>query len=169
MGVNPQFLCTSSVTTPMRFLLDPNISTTDIYTTLSNIWIEHDQITVIWEKSDLSMLPSDVAVQYASIMRTDAPTSTRGTGSSSTSVKQSAGASVTPLQSTSTPQVSSNTAITSSSSTSRGSQFGQKSSEFAQTTDSGKDSSASRGASHGWPGWFSVVLVAGSWWLGRLL
>ncbi|KAK8046618.1 hypothetical protein PG996_014682 [Apiospora saccharicola] len=41
--LDPQFICTSSVTTPMAFLLDPNISTADIYTTLSDVSIEHDQ------------------------------------------------------------------------------------------------------------------------------
>lgn len=52
----------------MGFLLDPNISTADIYTTLSDLWIEHDQITVLWEKTDLSVLPKEVALSYASIM-----------------------------------------------------------------------------------------------------
>ncbi|KAK8002963.1 xylose isomerase-like protein [Apiospora arundinis] len=66
--VDPQWICTSSVTTPMPFLLDPNISTADIYTTLSNIWIEHDQVTVQWEEKDLEMFPSSVATHYASIM-----------------------------------------------------------------------------------------------------
>ncbi|KAK8111381.1 uncharacterized protein PG998_007838 [Apiospora kogelbergensis] len=65
---DPQWICTSSVTTPMPFLLDPNISTTDIYTTLSNLWIEHDQLTVQWEEKDLALFPSTVATHYASIM-----------------------------------------------------------------------------------------------------
>ncbi|KAK7744392.1 hypothetical protein SLS62_010182 [Diatrype stigma] len=45
----------------MAFLLDPNISTADVYTTLSHLWIEHDQVTVQWEKTDLRVLPEDVA------------------------------------------------------------------------------------------------------------
>ncbi|KAK6834464.1 hypothetical protein PG987_009158 [Apiospora arundinis] len=79
--VDPQWICTSSVTTPMPFLLDPNISTADIYTTLSNLWIEHDQVTVQWEEKDLSMFPSSVATHYASIMgKSPAPHNT-GAGS----------------------------------------------------------------------------------------
>ena len=54
----------------MAFLLDPNITTADIYTTLSGLWIEHDQITVQWEKEDLSILPTKVVTLYESIMET---------------------------------------------------------------------------------------------------
>ncbi|KAI1263233.1 hypothetical protein F5Y18DRAFT_395076 [Xylariaceae sp. FL1019] len=69
VSANPQYLCTSSLTTPMAFLLDPNISTADIYTTLPpNLWIEHDQLTVQWGQSDLKIFPMDVANRYASIM-----------------------------------------------------------------------------------------------------
>ncbi|KAH8666447.1 hypothetical protein BX600DRAFT_461794 [Xylariales sp. PMI_506] len=73
MEINPKYFCTSSVTTPMAFLIDPSISTADVYTTLSNLWIEHDQITVQWEESDLVLFPSNVALQYASIMGVQAP------------------------------------------------------------------------------------------------
>ena len=52
----------------MGFLLDPNISTADVYATLSNLNIEHDQLAVLWEESDLAALPSGVVAQYASIM-----------------------------------------------------------------------------------------------------
>lgn len=53
----------------MAFLLDPNISTDDIYTTLPpELWIEHDQITVQWEPTDLDLLPVAVASQYAHLM-----------------------------------------------------------------------------------------------------
>ncbi|KAI0835105.1 hypothetical protein F5Y06DRAFT_144028 [Hypoxylon sp. FL0890] len=62
------YFCTSTVTTPMGFLLLPNITTTDIYTTLSDLWIEHDQVTVAWQESDLKLLPREVATRYASIM-----------------------------------------------------------------------------------------------------
>lgn len=55
--------------TPMGFLLDPNITSADIYTTLSHLWIEHDQITVQWEETDLYILPKEVSTSYASIMR----------------------------------------------------------------------------------------------------
>ena len=63
----------------MAFLLDPNITSTDIYTTLSSLWIEHDQVTVQWEQSDLPGLPTGVATLYESIMRShesDMPMST---------------------------------------------------------------------------------------------
>ncbi|KAI1486526.1 hypothetical protein F5X96DRAFT_673589 [Biscogniauxia mediterranea] len=66
----PRFLCTSVISTPMAFLLDPNISTADIYTTLStsSLMLEHDQMTVQWERTDLPNLPSEVAESYASMM-----------------------------------------------------------------------------------------------------
>ncbi|KAK6221986.1 hypothetical protein LQW54_001206 [Pestalotiopsis sp. IQ-011] len=66
--MDAQYLCTSTVTTPMAFLLDPNISTTDVFTTLSSLYIEHDQLAVLWEETDLPALPTEVAAQYASIM-----------------------------------------------------------------------------------------------------
>ncbi|KAI0515058.1 hypothetical protein F5B22DRAFT_199883 [Xylaria bambusicola] len=62
------YLCTSSVTTPMAFLLDPNITTADVYTTLAPEWIMHDQVTVQWEQSDLEHFPSGVASQYKYMM-----------------------------------------------------------------------------------------------------
>lgn len=62
------YFCTSTVTRPMAFLLVANISTTDIYTTLSNIQIEHDQMTVAWQEADLKNLPKEIAMRYASIM-----------------------------------------------------------------------------------------------------
>ncbi|OTA62235.1 hypothetical protein K449DRAFT_433891 [Hypoxylon sp. EC38] len=62
------YFCTSSVTTPMGFLLLPNITTADIYTIMSNMWVEHDQITVAWQETDLDLFPEEVAAKYASIM-----------------------------------------------------------------------------------------------------
>ncbi|KAK8037962.1 hypothetical protein PG994_014729 [Apiospora phragmitis] len=84
--LDPQWICTSSVTTPMPFLLDPNISTADIYTTLSNIWIEHDQVTVQWEEKDLAVFPPSVAAHYASIMGKPAAPENTGTASSASGV-----------------------------------------------------------------------------------
>ncbi|KAI1733699.1 hypothetical protein F4680DRAFT_440859 [Xylaria scruposa] len=75
--IDSSFLCTSSITTPMAFLLDPNISTADVYTTLPpKLWIEHDQMTVQWEPTDLELLPVIVASQYARLMGITAPPST---------------------------------------------------------------------------------------------
>ncbi|KAH9907185.1 hypothetical protein F4778DRAFT_526194 [Xylariomycetidae sp. FL2044] len=71
IAADPRFLCTSSLTSPSAFLLIPNISTTDIYTTLStNLpkFIEHDQLTVQWEEADLQNFPPEVATHYASLM-----------------------------------------------------------------------------------------------------
>ncbi|KAI1424643.1 hypothetical protein F5Y12DRAFT_432032 [Xylaria sp. FL1777] len=69
MSVDPEYLCTSTITTPMAFLLDPDISTADIYTTLApELWIEHDQVIVQWEPSDLELLPVGVASQYRLMM-----------------------------------------------------------------------------------------------------
>ncbi|RWA06821.1 hypothetical protein EKO27_g8290 [Xylaria grammica] len=77
MPVDPEYLCTSSITSPMAFLLDPNVSTADVYTTLApEIWIEHDQMTVEWQPSDLSLLPVNVASQYQLMMGITAPPST---------------------------------------------------------------------------------------------
>jgi hypothetical protein len=93
LSINPEYLCTSNITSPMTFLLDPNISTTDVYTTLAPpvasaselLWVVHDQITVQWEQSDLQLFPEDVASQYACIMGiTELPTSIGGTMSSGT-------------------------------------------------------------------------------------
>ncbi|KAI0442734.1 hypothetical protein F4803DRAFT_346723 [Xylaria telfairii] len=69
ISIDSGYLCTSSITSPMAFLLDPNISTDDIYTTLPpELWIEHDQITVQWEPTDLELFPVVVASQYAHMM-----------------------------------------------------------------------------------------------------
>ncbi|KAI1194461.1 hypothetical protein F5X97DRAFT_311173 [Nemania serpens] len=77
LSVDDEYLCTSAITTPMAFLLDPNISTTDVYTTLPpELWIEHDQVTVQWQSSDLGLLPVSVASQYAFMMGITAPPST---------------------------------------------------------------------------------------------
>ncbi|KAI1163379.1 hypothetical protein F5B18DRAFT_651713 [Nemania serpens] len=77
LSVDDGYLCTSAITTPMAFLLDPNISTADVYTTLPpELWIEHDQVTVQWEPSDLELLPVSVASQYALVMGITAPPST---------------------------------------------------------------------------------------------
>ncbi|KAK8136485.1 hypothetical protein PG984_004425 [Apiospora sp. TS-2023a] len=104
--LDPQYICTSSVTTPMAFLLDPNISTADIYTTLSDVSIEHDQVTVQWEEKDLALFPSSVAAHYASIMgKPLVPEQNTGTGSPaspSTPTSASSGGLVTPA-STSPP------------------------------------------------------------------
>ena len=67
--INPDFFCTSAVTAPIPLLLIPAITTTDIYTTLPGVKsIQHDQVTVLWEETDLSVLPRQVAGQYASMM-----------------------------------------------------------------------------------------------------
>lgn len=76
LSIDDEYLCTSAITTPMAFLLDPNISTADIYTTLPpELWIEHDQVTVQWEPSDLELFPVGVASQYALMMGITAPPS----------------------------------------------------------------------------------------------
>ncbi|KAK9775357.1 putative Ig-like domain-containing protein [Seiridium cardinale] len=102
--LDPQYLCTSSVTTPMGFLLDPNISTADIYTTMSNLYVEHDQLTVLWEETDLPILPASVAAQYASIMGVATPTPSSTTAMNTTLSMQSPGVLVTPQP---TPAISS--------------------------------------------------------------
>ncbi|KXJ88632.1 hypothetical protein Micbo1qcDRAFT_178017 [Microdochium bolleyi] len=67
--INPDFFCTSAVTAPISLLVIPNITTTDIYTTLPDVRsIQHDQVTVFWEQSDLSLFPRQAAAEYASIM-----------------------------------------------------------------------------------------------------
>ncbi|KAI1772257.1 hypothetical protein F4818DRAFT_180573 [Hypoxylon cercidicola] len=63
-----EYYCTSTVTTPMAFLLAANISSLDIYTTLSDLSIEHDQMTVAWQETDMEVLPTDITSQYGSIM-----------------------------------------------------------------------------------------------------
>ncbi|KAI1175637.1 hypothetical protein F4777DRAFT_319547 [Nemania sp. FL0916] len=77
------YLCTSSITAPMAFLLDPNISTADVYTTLPpELFIEHDQLTVVWEPTDLEHFPIGVASQYAVLMGITAlPSATSNTAS----------------------------------------------------------------------------------------
>ncbi|KAI1088102.1 hypothetical protein F5B19DRAFT_472740 [Rostrohypoxylon terebratum] len=72
-----EYYCNSMVSTPMAFLLLPNISTADIYTTLSNMWIGHDQITIGWQETDLKILPAEVATNYASIMGIPLASTTR--------------------------------------------------------------------------------------------
>ncbi|KAJ2993878.1 hypothetical protein NUW58_g1705 [Xylaria curta] len=97
------YLCTSAITSPMAFLLDPNISTADVYTTLEpELWIEHDQVTVEWEPTDLGRLPARVASQYAVMMGITTPpatddgaTETAKTALSFTSTSTSARKSVT--------------------------------------------------------------------------
>lgn len=95
--MDAQYLCTSTVTTSMAFLLDPNISTTDVYTTLSSIYIEHDQLAVLWEETDLPAFPTEVAAQYASIMNVAVPTpNTPVTDDITTTAMQSPAASIIP-------------------------------------------------------------------------
>ncbi|KAI0906038.1 hypothetical protein F4823DRAFT_631951 [Ustulina deusta] len=77
MSIDPQYMCTSTITSPMPFLLDPEISTADVYTTLApELWIEHDQVTVQWEPSDLKLFPVGVASQYKLMMGITAQPST---------------------------------------------------------------------------------------------
>jgi len=76
LSIDPEYLCTSNITSPMTLLLDPNISTADAYATLvppvalasELLWIVHDQITVEWEQRDLKLFPKDVVSQYTHIM-----------------------------------------------------------------------------------------------------
>ncbi|KAI0466571.1 hypothetical protein F4859DRAFT_497231 [Xylaria cf. heliscus] len=77
MSVDSGYLCTSIITSPMAFLLDPNITTADIYTTLPpELRIEHDQVTVQWEPTGLALFPIVVSSQYARLMGITAPPST---------------------------------------------------------------------------------------------
>ncbi|KAI0812885.1 hypothetical protein GGR55DRAFT_587198 [Xylaria sp. FL0064] len=77
MSFDPGYLCTSTITDSMAFLLDPNISTADVYTTLApGLMIEHDQVTVQWEANDLKHFPAGVASQYKVMMGITAPPST---------------------------------------------------------------------------------------------
>ncbi|KAK8034580.1 hypothetical protein PG993_009575 [Apiospora rasikravindrae] len=94
--LDPQWICTSSVTTPMPFLLDPNISTADIYTTLSGVWIEHDQVTVQWEEKDLVVFPPSIAAHYASIMGKPAPPQNTDTSTPASGVPVTTPASTSP-------------------------------------------------------------------------
>ncbi|KAI1211231.1 uncharacterized protein F4807DRAFT_466556 [Annulohypoxylon truncatum] len=101
-----EYYCNSMVSTPMAFLLLPNISTADIYTTLSNMWIGHDQITIGWQETDLKLLPKEVATNYASIMGIPLATTTRESESS-----------VTTHTTYSTSEKTSSTIVTTSTST----------------------------------------------------
>ncbi|KAJ1328240.1 hypothetical protein MN608_07576 [Microdochium nivale] len=67
--INPDYFCTSAVTSPLTLLVIPNITTADIYTTLPGVRsIQHDQVTVLWEQDDLSLFPRPIAAEYASMM-----------------------------------------------------------------------------------------------------
>lgn len=84
-SIDDEYLCTSAITAPMAFLLDPNISTTDVYTTLPpELWIEHDQLTVQWEPSDLELFPLGAASQYELMMGITAPPSTEDAATGTT-------------------------------------------------------------------------------------
>ncbi|KAI0113418.1 hypothetical protein F4814DRAFT_460532 [Daldinia grandis] len=76
------YFCTSTVTTPMAFLLLPNVTTADIYTTLSDMWIEHGQITVEWQETDLKDLPEEIITNYESIMGITLVATTDGSSTS---------------------------------------------------------------------------------------
>ena len=66
----------------MAFLLDPNISTADVYTTLApDLWVVHDQVTVQWKHSDLDLFPVNVASQYKFMMDIAAQALTENTAS----------------------------------------------------------------------------------------
>lgn len=111
------YFCTSTVTTLMAFLLEADVSTTDIYTTLSDLWIEHDQLTVGWQESDLKAFPKEVGQRYASIMGiTLATTSESSTSTTAQKATQAASVSTTSAMATSTstpttmsPQVATST------------------------------------------------------------
>ncbi|KAI1763906.1 hypothetical protein GGR53DRAFT_466902 [Hypoxylon sp. FL1150] len=105
------YFCTSTVTTPMRFVLQANVSTTDIYTTLSDLWIEHDQMTVAWQASDLTYLPPEIRSQYREIMGLPATTPTESSVTS-----QSARAALTSTIATATPTIELPSGVFSSSS-----------------------------------------------------
>ncbi|KAI1652479.1 hypothetical protein F4813DRAFT_394644 [Daldinia decipiens] len=85
------YFCTSTVTTPMAFLLLPNITTTDIYTTLSDMWIEHGQITVGWQEADLKDFPKEIITNYESIMGITLATATDESSSSTTTTHSGSG------------------------------------------------------------------------------
>ncbi|KAI0536402.1 hypothetical protein GGR58DRAFT_514630 [Xylaria digitata] len=108
MSIDPEYLCTSSITTPMAFLLDPDVSTADVYTTLTpTLWIEHDQVTVQWEVSDLQLFPVGVASQYKLMMGITAPPATDDAASKTTELTASATKPIqttAPVLATPTPQ-----------------------------------------------------------------
>ncbi|KAI0386450.1 hypothetical protein F5Y04DRAFT_244085 [Hypomontagnella monticulosa] len=120
------YYCTSTVEAPMAFLLAANISTTDIYTTLSNLWIEHDQMTVAWQETDLKNIPKEVATGYASIMGmgivtttitttpSDAATPTTGSPTEGSSVTVATQTSMVPSSTASAAKSSKKTATTTS-------------------------------------------------------
>ncbi|KAI0453809.1 hypothetical protein F5B21DRAFT_525461 [Xylaria acuta] len=121
------YLCTSAITSPMAFLLDPDISTADVYTTLPpELWIEHDQMTVQWEPTDLELFPVVVASQYARLMGITAPPSTDNFVTETTKVPSSSARTLrvtaSPITSiiwpTPTPKTSATTASELGSSTS---------------------------------------------------
>ncbi|KAI0155248.1 hypothetical protein GGR57DRAFT_501838 [Xylariaceae sp. FL1272] len=125
VSADPQYLCTSSLTTPMAFLLDPNISTADVYTTLPpDLWIEHDQLTVLWGQSDLKIFPDDVANRYASIMGIALPSITTTDAESGTTSASMSSTAATPISAvpTETPRPSSSVATSVSSMSSKTSQ-----------------------------------------------
>ncbi|KAJ8133189.1 hypothetical protein O1611_g434 [Lasiodiplodia mahajangana] len=87
LSIDDEYICTSAITTPMAFLLDPDISTADVYTTLPpELWIEHDQVTVQWQPSDLKLFPVSVASQYELMMGITPPPSTEGAAVKTTKV-----------------------------------------------------------------------------------
>ncbi|KAF2971637.1 hypothetical protein GQX73_g2037 [Xylaria multiplex] len=108
MSIDPEYLCTSSITTPMAFLLDPDVSTADVYTTLTpTLWIEHDQVTVQWEKGDLEFFPVEIASQYKLMMGITAPPATGDAASETTELTTSATIPIrttAPVLATSVPQ-----------------------------------------------------------------
>ncbi|KAI0104005.1 hypothetical protein GGR51DRAFT_523150 [Nemania sp. FL0031] len=82
LPIDDEYLCTSAITTPMAFLLDPDIATADVYTTLPpELWIEHDQVTVQWEPDDLKLFPASVIPQYELMMGITPPPSTESVAS----------------------------------------------------------------------------------------
>ncbi|KAI2609637.1 uncharacterized protein GGS25DRAFT_520440 [Hypoxylon fragiforme] len=152
------YFCTSTVTTPMAFLLLPNITTTDIYTTLSSMWIEHDQMTVVWEETDLRVLPKEVATNYAAIMGITVATTTESPTTSTTTTTQtwtaqhpSEKTSSTIAASTSTTVSSMTSSVTSStvtlaidplptiSSTTTGTSHPSSTSSLSRTSNSGSE------------------------------
>lgn len=100
----------------MSFLIDPDVSTADIYTTLppnQQLYVEHDQVTVQWEASDLALFPEHVASAYAVMMGvTPAPPRLTGPASIIDTAAEAAAAGET-----TTPSSSSSSAEDTSSST----------------------------------------------------
>ncbi|KAI1641891.1 uncharacterized protein F4817DRAFT_354539 [Daldinia loculata] len=105
------YFCTSTVTTPMAFLLLPNITTTDIYTTLSDMWIEHGQITVEWQETDLKDFPTEIMTNYESIMGITLATTDKSSTSTVTTHSVSGRTSSTVATSTSATTASTLTVI----------------------------------------------------------